>query len=1269
MVTKAEIYGGGGASRLSRGIEETISRRQQEYEETQEAKLQEEINTAREYEERLNKGEISNINQIPQNVRKYFNFEEVFQPIKENISSEIQKAIQKEQEIKKTYEEKFNRLIEWRSESLKRADNPEKRDEIRNAYALEKEELRKDYYPDIKYYSSKANEMKKKLNEIDKGELLSEEYIRDFAEQTAKYEQRSEDLRRKQDLRSAKAESVGSYVERINRGEIKIKDVPFNLRKYIDVKTEKVEEGVTQRTTPSGEDILGIGAPEIPDFVKPAKQRYDSEIKRYEDLGYKKDEARLLAEKSLEQGGMTFTPDYAKRLIVESKIEKNIREKNQEIASAIREVFSGKEAYRFNTLRETLDSLNKVATSILDRVSYATTKREYEEAIADEQKLRKAVENSRKDLVQLTGGAYVPPEVESLKAVEDNLKDIEARLKLGLSTPSAQVQTIGADIASDFIVPGKAALDITLLVNQLLPTQAQINAFYNRIKEEGFKDTLKKMPSEVGNKIENFFTNKEQRKEIEDIKKENEQTIKETRSLINSNKVDKNQAEQFIRDIESQNKELEMYDKTLSEDSLLTIGTVGFLAAGAAGRLIRRIRAKKINFDYNYAKRSADELNKIDEPPIREKRPYVADTYRDLNKVDFADKKAISNAVPSLKGVGLDDIDNVKVDVQSTEYLGKSYVKKVPSTIKLKNLITDKTTKSRRVPPSSNVRVPYYTISRRPNYWVNNINVAVTLSDGTVKTFSLISKSNKPIPNYRKLSNLIKYGTNKKVLVGQLIPDSEIFGAIQYSSRAGRLKVEDYWLGKRVSDDTVGVKRRGKITEDLIRDRNKIARMSPEEIRKLEKRTGLSIEEINRRIQENLSPEAYWQTGEPTALVRTTKKVKTQPIRRVIIRDDQILGFGFQRETGFRQVVNNDLKLDLSRFNFISQNYINNLKSLPKSQLSKSKKIFLNIAGEVQDATKKGKDSIVIDSKTLKQLSRNELLELQSSMASSMIPEIRFRKVVDNAKKSLSKINSQAKTITQTTNSISSKINRIGSDISLATWDGITSSKKDKTLSELNSLKNQTDSTLASLNKSASTLKEALTSLTKERQKTTDASQSAQLSQSIQSVASLSDQVNRLKDSLVGLRSNIDGSTNSVKRITPKTSQPTRPRVPGLPKRLERESPLDPFRRDFEVFTRRRGKDVKIGTRKTKKEAQKFLESHLDKTLRASGFIQKGKEKVTPGPLGKDFRRSKSDPWRIVEKRGSRLDSKSEVSSIQRAKRTKPSKPKKIKSAEDYWLS
>ncbi|MFW6173051.1 MAG: hypothetical protein ACOC5T_04840, partial [Elusimicrobiota bacterium] len=794
MVTKAEIYGGGGTSRLSRGIEETISRRQQEYEETQEARLQEEINTAREYEERLNKGEITNINQIPQNVRKYFNFEEVFKPIKENISSEIQKASQKEQEIRKTYEERFNRLVEWRSESLKRADNPEQRDEIRDAYALEKEELRGDYFPDIKYYSSKADEMKKKLNEIDRGELLSEEYIKDFAEETAKYEQRREDLRRKQDLRSAKAESVGSYVERINRGEIKIKDVPFNLRKYIDVKTEKgdQERDATQRIAPSGETILGIDVPELPDFAKPVKQRYDSEIKRYENLGYKKAEARVLAEKSLEQGGMTFTPDYAQRLIVESKIEEKTREKNQEIANAIKEVVSGKEPYRFNTFRETLDSLNKVATSILDRVSYATTKREYEEAIADEQKLRKVVENSRKDLVQLTGGAYVPAEVESLKAVERNLKEIETRLELGLSTPSAQVQTIGADIASDFIVPGKAVADITLLANQLLPDQAQINAFYNRIKEKGFSDTLKKMPSEVGDKIENFFTNKEQRKEIENIQKENQETIKETRSLINSKKVDKNQAEQFIQDIEAQNKELEMYDKTLREDALLTIGTVGFLAASAAGGLVRRIRAKKVNFDYNTAKRSADELNKIDEPPIREKRPYVTDTYSDLKKIDSADKKAISNAVPSLKGVGLEDIDNVKVDVQSTEYLGKSYVKKVPSTIKLKNLITDKTTKSKRVPPSSNIRVPYYSIARRPNYWVNSINVAVTLSDGTVRTFSLISRSNKPIPNYRSLSSLIKYGTNKRVLVGRLLPDSELFGARQYRPRAGRLKVEDY---------------------------------------------------------------------------------------------------------------------------------------------------------------------------------------------------------------------------------------------------------------------------------------------------------------------------------------------------------------------------------------------------------------------------------------------------------------------------------------------
>ncbi len=98
---------------------------------------------------------------------------------------------------------------------------------------------------------------------------------------------------------------------------------------------------------------------------------------------------------------------------------------------------------------------------------------------------------------------------------------------------------------------------------------------------------------------------------------------------------------------------------------------------------------------------------------------------------------------------------------------------------------------------------------------------------------------------------------------------------------------------------------------------------------------------------------------------------------------------------------------------------------------------------------------------------------------------------------------------------------------------------------------------------------------------------------------------------------------------------------------------------EFGIFVRKRGKDIRIGTRKTRPAARKFLKKRLTTTLRASGFItDKTGKKIRP-KITKGFRLSKIDPRRIVEKRGRRLDTRSEVKAIQKAKSRKP----KLKSA------
>ncbi len=94
----------------------------------------------------------------------------------------------------------------------------------------------------------------------------------------------------------------------------------------------------------------------------------------------------------------------------------------------------------------------------------------------------------------------------------------------------------------------------------------------------------------------------------------------------------------------------------------------------------------------------------------------------------------------------------------------------------------------------------------------------------------------------------------------------------------------------------------------------------------------------------------------------------------------------------------------------------------------------------------------------------------------------------------------------------------------------------------------------------------------------------------------------------------------------------------------------------FQVFVRKRGKDILFKSFKTKRKARTELKKRLSVTLRASGFIFDKKRGVKIKPkVTKGFRLGKIDKLRLVEKRGRRLDTKIETTSIQKAKRLKKS--------------
>lgn len=111
------------------------------------------------------------------------------------------------------------------------------------------------------------------------------------------------------------------------------------------------------------------------------------------------------------------------------------------------------------------------------------------------------------------------------------------------------------------------------------------------------------------------------------------------------------------------------------------------------------------------------------------------------------------------------------------------------------------------------------------------------------------------------------------------------------------------------------------------------------------------------------------------------------------------------------------------------------------------------------------------------------------------------------------------------------------------------------------------------------------------------------------------------------------------------------PLVKGRPRVKKKIRVTSKQDQDFNVFVRKRGRDIKIASFSNKKSARKRLKKTLQTTLRASGFITDKKGKRLKPKITRGFRLSKIDKNRIVERRRFRLDSRSEVIAIKQSKK------------------
>jgi hypothetical protein len=130
-------------------------------------------------------------------------------------------------------------------------------------------------------------------------------------------------------------------------------------------------------------------------------------------------------------------------------------------------------------------------------------------------------------------------------------------------------------------------------------------------------------------------------------------------------------------------------------------------------------------------------------------------------------------------------------------------------------------------------------------------------------------------------------------------------------------------------------------------------------------------------------------------------------------------------------------------------------------------------------------------------------------------------------------------------------------------------------------------------------------------------------------------------------------TTPKEQQPKPKIKPPFRfiPKLP-LPTKKIKKSSKEVLSDMFEIFTRKAGKDIKIGEAETQQEAQSRLTKELRTSLRASGFIERKGQKVEVSNLfGGEFAPSKKDIFRVVQRREKRLSTRPEVSEIQSFKR------------------
>jgi len=178
--------------------------------------------------------------------------------------------------------------------------------------------------------------------------------------------------------------------------------------------------------------------------------------------------------------------------------------------------------------------------------------------------------------------------------------------------------------------------------------------------------------------------------------------------------------------------------------------------------------------------------------------------------------------------------------------------------------------------------------------------------------------------------------------------------------------------------------------------------------------------------------------------------------------------------------------------------------------------------------------------------------------------------------------------------------------------------------------------------------------LTKQEQLTRQQQRPAQITKTLQISTQLFKQP-QITEQIIGQQIARPTTTRIVR---PKPREPIRPikLLPPTPAKEAIGKLTKELKGEFEIFARVKGKDVSIGKAKTKEKAKELLSKRLKKTIAASGFIEESGRKLSAMETGLtdgEFRTSKLDVFRIVQKKEKRLGTIPETKEIQLFKKSK----------------